>query len=59
MEKQTQVHISKVKPGDTVLHNGELLTVCAKNITNGFMGTCIFGDSYRSGTKLVTLVTFR
>jgi hypothetical protein len=57
MEK-SQVHIDEIKPGDTIEHNGEVRTVCPKNIKTGFMGTSVFGDSYHSGHKLVTKVTF-
>lgn len=45
--------VSDIMPGDTVLHNGVLMTVCANNIKRGFMGTTIFGDSYRSGRTMV------
>lgn len=56
--KTKQVHISTIKPGDTVIHNGHMRTVCANNITHSdFMGRQLFGDSYRLGHKKVTLVT--
>ncbi|QNV69380.1 hypothetical protein F7661_28080 (plasmid) [Pseudomonas sp. CFA] len=49
-------HINTVRAGDTVLHNGELRTVCNSDIKRrGFMGTTLFGDSYRSGTVPVHL----
>lgn len=52
-----QVHISTIRPGDTIVHNGETKTVSGTDIRKGgFMGTTIFGDSYNSGHKLVTLV---
>ena len=45
-----EVHITTICPGDTILHYGELKTVCRNNIKhNEFMGISIFGDSYRSG----------
>lgn len=48
------VHISTIRSGDTVEHNGILKTVCAKDIKNDtFMGTTIFGDSYRLGNTPV------
>lgn len=47
------VHISEIKPGNTVEINGMLKTVCKNNITVGFMGRTLFGDSYRLGTKPV------
>ena len=45
-----EVHISEIRPGDTVEHNGAICTVCRNNIkTGGFMGRTLFGDSYRLG----------
>lgn len=53
-------HINTIRSGDTVLHNGELRTVCNSDIKRGgFMGTSLFGDSYRSGSLPVQLVHFR
>jgi len=51
-------HISLIKSGDTILHNGDLKTVTNSNISSGFMGMgiCIFGDSYRLGTVPVKKV---
>jgi len=50
------VHISSIRPGDTIEHNGILKTVCAKDIkSDTFMGTTIFGDSYRLGSIPVIL----
>lgn len=55
--KTNPVHISQIRAGDTIVHNGQLTTVCANNIkTGGFCGTTLFGDSYRSGTKAVDKV---
>ncbi len=46
-----------VRQGDTIIHEGEIKTVSNSNIhIGGFMGTTIFGDSYHSGHKTVTLV---
>lgn len=57
--KQTKVHISQIKSGDTILHNGQITTVCKNNIKHdSFMGTTLFGDSYRSGRILVTKIDF-
>lgn len=42
-------HISIIRSGDTVLHNGKVITVCNNDIKSGFMGITLFGDSYRSG----------
>lgn len=52
-----EVHIRLIKAGDTVLRNGNLHTVCHKDITySTFMGKSIFGSNYKSGTKLVKKV---
>lgn len=49
-----EVHISTINVGDTVEHNGHLMTVGRNNIkTGGFMGTTLFGDSYTMGHKPV------
>lgn len=49
-----EVHISTIKVGDTILHNGEVKTV-NKNYMgySSFMGHSLFGDSYQLGTILV------
>lgn len=56
--KKVFVHISMIRPGDTILHNNVLSTVCKSNIKkdDGFIGMSIFGDSYCSGHKLVCKV---
>ena len=55
-----EVHISTIRGGDTVMHNGEMKTVSFNNIKRGgFMGTSIFGDSYMSGHKLVKKIIFK
>lgn len=46
----SKVHIDTVRVGDTVEVNGVLKTVCPGDIKSGFMGTTLFGDSYRLGT---------
>jgi hypothetical protein len=52
-----QAHISTIKAGDTILHNGEVKTVSGNNIKRcSFMGTTLFGDSYHAGHKLVTKI---
>lgn len=57
--KTIPVHISQINPGDTVLHNGEVLTVCKKDIKFGnLFGKTLFGDSYHAGYKSVTKVVF-
>lgn len=51
------VHISTIKAGDTIIHNEVLTTVCKNNISHCvFMGTSLFGDTYRSGHKQVNKV---
>lgn len=51
------VHIDDIKAGDTVEHNGKLMIVCGSDIKpNTFMGTTLFGDSYRAGTLPVKKV---
>ena len=55
--KTKQVHIRSIKGGDTVMHNDKMMTVCNKDITRGFCGTCLFGDSYKTGMVPVILVT--
>lgn len=57
--KITEVHISHIKPGDTVIHHGQLKTVCRGNIGNdSFHGVMLWGDSYNSGRIAVQKVTF-
>lgn len=54
-----QIHITDVKIGDAILHNGEVKTVCnqTRKVCQ-FMGVTLFGDSYNIGNKLVTRVHF-
>lgn len=50
-------HISMIRVGDTIIHNGKEMTVCEKDITScDFLGTKIFGDCYRLGYKSVKKV---
>jgi len=52
--KIQNTHIDNIRVGDTVEHNGVVETVCAKNIKRDrLMGTTLFGDNYRLGTKPV------
>ncbi len=49
-----KVSRDEIKAGDVImLANGNLHTLCHKEITKGFMGTCILGDSYCLGQKPV------
>lgn len=51
------VHISKIRPDDVVRHNGKTLTVGNKDIKHGgFMGSTLFGDSYKLGKDKVERV---
>lgn len=47
------VHISEVRPGDTIEHLGLVHTVGRRNIKSGFMGRTLYGDSYRLGQQPV------
>ena len=47
----------EIKSGDTILcEDGEIRTVCNSNITIGFTGMCIFGNSYKLGYEKVKKV---
>ena len=52
-----EVHVSDIKVGDRIEHQGKLMTVCRKDIKKGFMGLTIFGDSYRLGRQHVIRAT--
>lgn len=53
-------HISDIKAGDTIRHNGEVKTVSGNNIGgNTFIGKTLFGDSYNLGHKQVEMVVFK
>lgn len=55
--KLSPVHISQIKTGDTIEHEGQLRTVNANHIKrDSFMGLTLFGDSYKLGTKAVNKV---
>lgn len=57
--KLVKVPISTIKPGDTVLHEGVMQTVCRNNIGfDSLFGTSLWGDSYKAGWDPVTLVVF-
>lgn len=52
-------HIDHILEGDTVIHNGKMVTVNSSDIKrNPFEGSCIFGDSYRLGYRPVKKVVF-
>ncbi len=50
-------HISRLRAGDTILHNNKDMTVSSDDLKSGFMGITVFGDSYRLGTVPVILIT--
>lgn len=55
-----EVHISTINWGDTVHHDGNIRTVGKKNIKhNRFMGSSLWGDSYKLGTVLVKKIIFK
>lgn len=58
--KITMKHKSEIKIGDTIMHNGELRTICKRAFSHDeFMGLLIFGDSYRLGYQLVEVVDLK
>jgi hypothetical protein len=55
----TKTHIDNIKHGDVILFDGAPKSVSACNIKRGgFMGTTVFGDSYKLGTEPVEVVAF-
>lgn len=49
-----RAHVSLIRPGDTVFHEGKVRTVCASNLKRDpFMGHTLFGDSYMIGYRPV------
>jgi hypothetical protein len=56
--KTEQRHISEIRAGDTVIHQGQPRTVTRQDIKKcPFMGFSIFGDTYRTGKNPVTVAT--
>lgn len=50
-------HISEVRQGDTIIHDGAMRTVSGNNIKRcPLMRKSLFGDSYELGTKPVQKV---
>ena len=50
-----KVHISRLRIGDVIKHNGYFRTIGKDDIKfSSFMATTVFGDSYRLGKRLVT-----
>ena len=57
--KTKKVHISEIKPGDTIIcRDGKTRTVCNNNIKKSFIGITLYGDSYNCGYILVEKVIF-
>ena len=52
-------HIDLIRPGDTVEIDGQLKTVCPNNIKRGFIGTTLWGDSYKLGSVPVRLAVIK
>ena len=53
-------HIDSIKPGDTVRHKGDIVTVGAKDLKHDpCMGRTLRGDSYRLGTLPVIKITYQ
>tara|TARA_B100000929_G_scaffold197599_1_gene156804 strand:+ start:11308 stop:11568 length:261 start_codon:yes stop_codon:yes gene_type:complete len=49
-----KIHVSLVRGGDTVFHDGKVKTVCFNDVGyDSFMGHKLFGDSYVLGRKPV------
>ena len=55
--KTEAVHVRDIRPGDAIVHGGEVRTVSVNNIKRcPLMGVSIFGDSYHLGHRPVTRV---
>lgn len=55
-----KVHISRIRIGDAIIHNGKERTVTGEFIKrDSFMGISIFGDTYHFGYKLVERVIYK
>lgn len=52
-------HKDTIAVGDIIERDGKLVTVCRKDITTGFMGVCLFGDSYRLGHRPVRMAVLK
>lgn len=55
-----ETHITDIKVGDTILHNGKIQTVSGNNLKQSDgMGITLFGDSYVLGYKPVQKVLIK
>lgn len=49
-----ETHITDIQHGDTIVENGQFVTLCRNYIKNDpFLGRAIRGDSYNGGRKPV------
>lgn len=55
-----KVHISLIRPADTVFHQGKAQTVCPADLKRDtFMGHTLFGDSHVLGRKPVLQIVMQ
>ena len=52
------VTASHINPGDTILIGGKMFTVGKHNISNGFMGTRLYGQRFPKGCERVLFPKF-
>lgn len=58
-DTKEHVHISKIKVGDTVIHEGVERTVSRASMgRDDLLGVTLWGDSYKSGAAPVTRVLY-
>lgn len=57
----SEVHISTIRVGDTILHtDGKIRTISRNNIKHDpFYGTTLFGDCYKLGYQKVKKITYK
>ena len=57
--KQVDSNIRDIRPGDTVIIDGVMKTVCRNNIKRDpFLGVTLFGDSFNMGRTQIKKVIF-
>jgi len=56
--KLVDTHISNLRIGDTVIYAGHMRTLTKSNLSRGFMGRTLYGDSHKLGLVSVKLVLF-
>jgi len=58
--KIIDTHIADIQAGDTIMHQGKEKTVGRSNIKSDiFMGTSLFGDTYKSGHEPVKKIVYK